>query len=290
MTRERVQKLLSRAGLASRREAEEWIRQGRVTVNGEVIELGTSADPQRDAIKVDGKRLHLPTAYRYLLLHKPRGTVTTRRDPEGRPTVFDLVPAGERKGLKAVGRLDYHTEGLLLLTDDGDLAQRISHPRYGCTKTYEVKVKGYPPEQAVDRLRRGISIEGRKTALARIRFLRATSKGAAANTWWEVELIEGRTRQVREMFFRIGNPVQKLHRVAIGPLRDPRLPPGGLRLLRDEEIEQLRRREAKSEASGVAAGRTVAARPKKRLTRSPAKRATKGPAASGSRRRERRKR
>lgn len=151
MSAERVQKLLSRAGLASRREAEEWIRQGRVTVNGRVVELGASADPRVDAIKVDGKRAHLPATYRYFLLHKPRGTVTTREDPKRRPTVFDLVPAGERKGLKAVGRLDYNTEGLLLLTDDGDFAQRVAHPRYGCTKTYEVKVKGHPAEKAVDR-------------------------------------------------------------------------------------------------------------------------------------------
>ena len=137
MARERLQKLLSRAGVASRRQAEELIQSGRVTVNGQVASLGDGADAAVDVIKVDGRRLKLPRAYRYFLLQKPRGVLSTRQDPKGRPTVFDLLPAGERKGLRTVGRLDFQTEGLLLLTDDGDFAQRIAHPRYGCSKTYE---------------------------------------------------------------------------------------------------------------------------------------------------------
>ena len=175
--------------------------------------------------------------------------MSTVSDPEGRKTVMDFVPPGMRKALVPVGRLDYNTEGLLLLTDDGEFAQRIAHPRYGSTKTYEVKVKGTPPESQLDRLRNGVLIEGRRTSPARITARnpfkppggRRRGEPESDNSWWIVEITEGRTRQIREMFFQIGHPVQKLRRVAIGPLRDPELPLGALRELSEQEVRRLLR-------------------------------------------------
>jgi len=247
MVAERLQKLLSRAGIASRRQAESLIASGRVTVNGRVATLGESADASTDVIKFDGKRIKLPTRFRYYLMHKPSGVLTTRQDPKGRPTVFDLLPPAERRGLKPVGRLDYQTEGLLLLTDDGDFAQHIAHPRYGCRKTYEVKVKGHPAERDVERLRRGIVLAGRRTAPATIEFLRRTESRDKANSWWRVELAEGRSRQIREMFQRVGHPVRKLRRVAIGGLADSKLPRGAVRALTGREVAGLRKAGASSE-------------------------------------------
>ncbi|HEV8580029.1 MAG TPA: pseudouridine synthase [Thermoanaerobaculia bacterium] len=249
MSEERLQKILARAGIASRRKAEELIREGLVTVNGRTAEIGDKADPERDAIKVNNKRIQPSHEHRYLLLNKPKGYMSTLSDPEGRPTVVDFVPPGMRKALVPVGRLDFNTEGLLLLTDDGEFAQRIAHPRYGSTKTYEVKVKGLPTEAQLDRLRGGIVLEGRRTTPARIT-PRSPFKPAGArrrgepeseNSWWIVELSEGRTRQIREMFHHIGHPVQKLRRVAIGPLRDPHLPLGALRELSEQEVQRLLR-------------------------------------------------
>jgi 23S rRNA pseudouridine2605 synthase len=243
VTEERIQKILARAGVAARRKAEELIREGRVTVNGKVAELGAKADPLRDSIKLDGKRVEPAREHRYLLLNKPKGYLTAVSDPDGRPTVIDLVPPPMRKALVPVGRLDFHTEGLLILTDDGEFANRLSHPRYGCHKTYEVKVKGIPEESQVDRLRRGIVLDGRRTASCRIEVLRTTPRKGeeGGNAWYHVELSEGRTRQIREMFFRIGHPVQKLRRVAIGSLRDPDLPVGSLRDLTEAERTRLLR-------------------------------------------------
>jgi 23S rRNA pseudouridine2605 synthase len=243
MSLERVQKILARAGVAARRKAEEMVRQGRVTINGELAHLGSKADPAADSIKVDGKRVQVSKAHRYLLLNKPRGYLTAVADEAGRPTVIQLVPQPMRKALIPVGRLDYQTEGLLLLTDDGEFAQRISHPRYGCHKTYEVKVKGTPEERQLDRLRRGIVLDGRRTSPCRIQFLKSTAARdeEGGNAWFGVELSEGRTRQIREMFFRIGHPVQKLRRIAIGPLRDENLPVGALRELTEREVHLLRR-------------------------------------------------
>jgi len=247
VSEERIQKILARAGVAARRKAEDLIREGRVTVNGEVATLGAKADPARDAIKVDDRRIHVARAQRYLLLYKPKGYLTAVSDPQGRPTVLDLVPTPLRKALVPVGRLDYQTEGLLLLTDDGDFAQHLAHPRYGCRKTYEVKVKGVPGESGLDRLRSGIVLEGRKTSPCRIEPVRRTGarREETGNSWFRVELSEGRTRQIREMFFRIGHPVQKLRRVAIGPLSDASLAPGDLRELTEREVEQLRRATAR---------------------------------------------
>ncbi|HVS16900.1 MAG TPA: pseudouridine synthase [Thermoanaerobaculia bacterium] len=249
---ERLQKVIARAGVASRRAAEELIREGRVTVNGRVAELGERVDPGRDTVKVDGRAVRPRVEHRYLLLNKPVGFVTTLSDPEGRDTVLDLIPHGLRRALFPVGRLDYHTEGLLLLTTDGELAQAVSHPRQGCVKTYEVKVKGEPGEELLDRLRAGVVVAGRRTAPARIRrrpgVVARGGRRSTANSWWMVELAEGRTRQIREMFRRVGHPVQRLRRVAIGPLRDAKLAPGSYRPLTDEEVEALRR--ASSAGSG----------------------------------------
>jgi pseudouridine synthase len=239
---ERLQKILARAGIASRRKAEELIAGGLVTINGQVASLGDRADPAVDSVKVDGRRVPPPVPQRYVVLNKPPGYVSTVSDPEQRPTVIDLIPPGMRKALVPVGRLDFQSEGLLLLTTDGEWAQRIAHPRYGCAKTYEVKVKGMPEERDIERLRRGMWIEGKRTLPAEVRLLRTTGRGReTGNSWWEVVLRQGRSRQIREMFFRIGHGVLKLHRVAIGPLRDPDLPPGAYRELREDEVEQLRK-------------------------------------------------
>ncbi|HEX6900846.1 MAG TPA: pseudouridine synthase [Thermoanaerobaculia bacterium] len=249
MSEERLQKILARAGIASRRKAEELIRDGLVTINGRVAGIGDKADPERDAIKVDGKRVQPNREHHYLLLNKPKGVMSTVSDPQERPTVMDFVPPALRKALVPVGRLDFHTEGLLLLTDDGEFAQRIAHPRYGSTKTYEVKVKGTPTEGQIERLRSGILIEGRRTAPAKINprnpfkptGSRRRGEPESENSWWVVELTEGRSRQIREMFFHVGHPVQKLRRVAIGPLRDPHLPLGALRELTEQEVRKLQK-------------------------------------------------
>ncbi|MGE0639098.1 MAG: pseudouridine synthase [Thermoanaerobaculia bacterium] len=243
MSAERLQKILARAGVAARRKSEELVRQGRVTINGEIAKIGDKADPAVDSIKVDGKRVQSVKPYRYLLLNKPKGYLTAVEDESGRPTVTQLVPQPWRKALIPVGRLDYQTEGLLLLTDDGEFAQHISHPRYGCHKTYEVKVKGVPEERQVERLRRGIVLDGHRTAPCRVELLKTTAgrEEEGGNAWFGVELSEGRTRQIREMFYRIGHPVQKLRRIAIGPLRDNALPVGALRELSEREIHALRR-------------------------------------------------
>lgn len=285
MSVERIQKILARAGVAARRKAEDLIREGRVTVNGEVVTLGAKADPERDAIKVDDRRIRPPRAHRYLLLNKPRGYLTAVSDPAGRPTVIDLVPPPLRKALVPVGRLDFQTEGLLLLTDDGDFAQHLAHPRYGCRKTYEVKVKGVPEEPALDRLRTGIVLEGKRTAPCRIEPVRRAGpvREEGGNSWFRVELAEGRTRQIREMFFRAGHPVQKLRRVAIGPLSDPTLALGALRELSEREIETLRRATARPKPPAATAARP--ARPRRRAARPSGTPAARGAGPRGGRNR-----
>lgn len=241
MTVERLQRLIARSGLVSRRKAELLIREGRVTVNGQVAEIGDKADLETDTVRVDGRRIQLPKVHRYLLLNKPRGYVTTHSDPQGRKTVFDLVPVRFRQALVAAGRLDFDSEGLLVLTDDGDLVQRITHPRYGCIKTYAVKVRGVPTVAGIERLRRGVVIDGQRTAPATIQLRRQPRKSKGEkNSWWTVQLVEGRRRQIREMFHRIGHPVQRLMRVGIGDVADPQLPVGAIRELGQSEIEALR--------------------------------------------------
>ncbi len=240
MSTARLQKILAAAGLASRRDAENWIRDGRVRVNGRVAQLGDKADPEADSIKVDGKRVAVPSGPRtFLLLNKPRGFVTTLSDPERRDTVLDLLPPSLRRTVKPVGRLDVQTEGLLLFTDDGDAARRITHPSTGCPKEYRVKVSGVPPENDLDRLRRGIWIGGGRTRPATFERVSTTRGRDEGNSWFRVVLREGKSRQVRRMFESIGHPVSKLKRVAIGPIRDERLPVGAVRRLSEAEVRAL---------------------------------------------------
>lgn len=257
--RERLQKVLARAGVGSRRQLEEIIREGRVTVNGRVAELGQRAHLGEDAVRVDGKRIHPPQSRPiYLVINKPVSVVSTRSDPEGRATVLDLVPPRFHKGLVTVGRLDFDSEGLLLMTNDGRFAHRVAHPRHGCPKVYEVKVKGQPSEAGIERLRTGLVIDGRRTAPARVDPMSSVkgAREASSNTWWRVVLGEGRPRQIREMFHRIGHPVQRLRRVAIGPLSGSNLAKGSWRELTPEEVDALLEAStAERKAAWMAAGR-----------------------------------
>jgi 23S rRNA pseudouridine2605 synthase len=240
MEQERLQKIIARAGYASRREAEAMIRQGRITVNGRIVtELGTKADPTADHVKVDGKLITRPETHRYILLYKPKEVMTTVEDPQGRPTVIDLV-RGIKERIYPVGRLDYHSEGLVLLTNDGELAFRVSHPTNGSVKSYHVKVRGVPEERMIDKLRRGITLEGKRTLPCDIARIKTTGRtDEEGNSWFEVRLREGRTQQIRKMYQAIGHPVSKLKRVAIGPLSDPKLTPGVWRELTKSEVKLL---------------------------------------------------
>lgn len=233
---ERLHKVLARAGVASRRGAEALIGAGRVTVNGaQVTRPGTTVDPSRDAIKVDGRRIDLaPPRAVWIALNKPRGCVTTLSDPEGRPTVADLLPK-RRERLFPVGRLDFHSEGLLLFTNDGELARDLLHPGSHVAKTYLAKVRGTPNREALERISVGLEIDRRRTLPARAAIVKA-----GANAWIEVTVVEGRKHQVRRMLEAVGHPVQRLRRVGIGPLRLGRLPVGAWRELRPEEVSALR--------------------------------------------------
>ncbi len=244
---ERLQKLIAAAGVASRRHAEELITAGRVTVNGEVVkELGTKADPSKDHIKVNGKLINPQLQSRekvYVLLNKPRGYLSSVSDPEGRPLVTELLPHSLGR-LYPVGRLDFNTEGLLLLTNDGDFTNFITSAKNRVDKVYEVKVKGVPPDAAIERLRRGIRLDdGTRTAPAKITKLHET----ATNAWFEVLLHQGRNQQVRRMFELIGHSVLKLRRVRIGFLTDDSLKPKEWRLLSPAEAARLMRGGAKSQ-------------------------------------------
>ena len=252
---ERLQKILARAGVASRRKAEEMILEGRVQVNGATVtELGTRADPARDHVRVDGKLLQGPEATRWFLLNKPRGYVTTLSDPQNRPTVAKLLQeaVGEAKRriprLYPVGRLDYLSEGLLLMTNDGELANKLSKASAGVQKTYLVKVAGAPEAEAIERLRRGVMIDrgrlnevraGRRdrvvTAPAQIEQVRGGD-----NPWFQVTLIEGRNRQLRKMFEEIGHHVEKIRRIAYGALQLD-VEPGAFRELTLGEVTALER-------------------------------------------------
>jgi 23S rRNA pseudouridine2605 synthase len=236
---ERLQKILSQAGIASRRASEQLMLDGRVTVNGATVrELGTKADASRDDIRVDGRRVKLVTRHRYLLLNKPRGYVTTRADEKHRPTVIDLL-RGVSEYVYPVGRLDYESEGLLLLTNDGDLAARLTHPRHGVARVYEARVLGVPDERDLTRLARGLIIDGRRTETADITLLPHPRDAKEATL--VVTIREGRNRQVRRMCEAVGHPVTHLKRVAIGPIRDSTLKVGRWRELRPEEVERLRK-------------------------------------------------
>jgi 23S rRNA pseudouridine2605 synthase/16S rRNA pseudouridine516 synthase len=236
----RLQKLLSMAGAASRRAAEALIAEGRVDVNGQVVRtLGAKADPDRDIVKVDGRRLRFDIRPRYIVLNKPRGYVTTRKDPQGRRTVMDLL-RNLREYVYPVGRLDYDSEGLLLLTSDGDLAARLTHPRHGVERVYEAIVKGVPDRGALDTLRRGVTIDGKPTAPAGVRISGTVARGRHATTRLLITLREGRNRQVRKMCAAVGHPVTRLTRVRIGPIRLADLPPGRWRELTAREVAALK--------------------------------------------------
>jgi 23S rRNA pseudouridine2605 synthase len=245
---ERLQKLIAAAGLASRRHAEQLITAGEVTINGKVVtELGTKADPETDHIKVRGKLINPSLERRervYVLLNKPRGYLSSVSDPEGRPTVMELLPASLGR-LYPVGRLDFNTEGLLLLTNDGDFTNFITSARNQVEKVYEGKVKGVPSEQAIERLRRGVTLEdGTRTAPAKIRRLGETE----TNAWFEILLHEGKNQQIRRMFDLIGHSVIKLRRSRIGPLRDDDLKPKKWRRLTLDEVKLLMRKRPRTKS------------------------------------------
>jgi 23S rRNA pseudouridine2605 synthase len=226
---ERLQKVLARAGLASRRSAEELIASGRVTVNGVVAELGRRVHVGWDRVAVDGTPLSVRPGLVYYLLNKPAGTVTTASDPNGRPTVVELVPAEPR--VFPVGRLDFATEGLLLLTNDGELTQHLTHPRFGVAKEYLAVVDGRPSPADVRRLREGVDLEDGRTAPARVNLV--------APDTLRIVIHEGRNRQIRRMCDAIGHPVRRLVRTRIGPVVDRRLPPGQWRPLTPAEVRSL---------------------------------------------------
>lgn len=244
---QRLQKIIAGAGLASRRKAELLISSGQVSVNGKMVtELGAKADPERDHIRVGGRLLHAPERHVYYMVHKPRGMVTTVTDPEGRPTVMDLV-RGVSERIYPVGRLDYASEGLLLMTNDGDVAHRLTHASSHVQKTYMVKSSGRLSLEEVAKLRAGIALSprpappgkgggdiARRTAPAGIRLVRE-----GENPWYEVTLVEGRNRQLRRMFEEVGHHVEKIRRTRYGPL-ELDLKPGEIRLLEPGEIARLR--------------------------------------------------
>ena len=234
----RLQKILSAAGVASRRASEQMIVEGRVTVNGETVrELGSKADPASDVIKVDGRRIKTAITHRYIVLYKPKGYVTTRRDPEKRRTVMDLI--GEGDYIYPVGRLDYDSEGLLLMMTDGDLAARLMHPRHEVDKVYEVIVLGTPDPRALEKLRQGVFIEGGRTSPAAVH-VGTTVKGHKPTTKLTITIHEGRNRQIRKMCSAVGLPVRDLRRVKMGPIGLGRLKPGQWRDLTPDEVRRLK--------------------------------------------------
>jgi len=236
MPEERLQKILSQAGIASRRQAEKIIVEGRVTVNGAVVtELGSKADFERDHIKVDGRLLRPPKHLVYLALYKPNNTVTTVSDPEGRTTVMELLH-GLKERVYPVGRLDYHSEGLLLLTNDGELANSIMSAATHLPKTYVVKVNGSLTAEQEKKFREGVPLSGRRTMPAGLKLL-----NPAENPWYEVKLYEGRNQQIRLMFKHFGFLVEKLRRVRIGPIEIGPLKQGQFRYLSEEEVQKLKR-------------------------------------------------
>jgi pseudouridine synthase len=233
---ERLQKILSRYGRTSRREAERAILAGRVTLNGQVVrELGTKADPDRDCLALDGVELGPRPQLVYWLLHKPVGYLCTRHDPEGRPTIYELLPPAGRS-LRYVGRLDFNSSGALLLTNDGELVEHLTHPRHGCLKQYRVVVTGHPTAQTLAQWRGGMILDGEPCQPALVRVLAQTD----TETTLQIGLREGRNRQIRRMAEGLGHPVRMLHREAIGPLHLQDLPPWRYRVLTAPEVSRLR--------------------------------------------------
>jgi pseudouridine synthase len=237
----RINKLLSHVGIASRRAADGLIQQGRVEVNRQVVvELGTKVDPDNDDIRVDGRRIKPPATRRYILLYKPRGVMSTRSDPQKRTTVVDLLARGGAVGyFYPVGRLDYDSEGLIVLTNDGDFAEHVTHPRYELERTYEAHLAGVPDERDLERLRRGVTIDGRKTLPATVRLVHVVERRRGPEAILQITLREGRNRQVRHMCDAIAHPVERLRRTGIGAISDRQLRPGQFRDLTDAEVRQL---------------------------------------------------
>lgn len=237
----RLQKVLARTGFGSRRSAEVLIKAGRVTVNGKTARLGRRVEPERDRVAVDGVEVGILPGLVYWLVNKPAGVVTTARDPEGRPTVLDLVPAEPR--VFAVGRLDFATEGLIICTNDGDLAQLLAHPSHGVDKEYLAEVEGDPPPAALRALREGVEIEpGVVTAPAKV-----ARRGPGVV---RIVIHEGRYHQVRRMCEAVGHPVRRLVRTRLGPISDDRLVPGQWRELAAHEVRALREAASRAGRSG----------------------------------------
>ncbi|MCW5937613.1 MAG: rRNA pseudouridine synthase [Fimbriimonadaceae bacterium] len=231
----RIHRYIASSGLCSRRKAEEMIREGRVTLNGSlVVELGVPVK-DGDQVAVDGQAVR-PASLQYIVLNKPKGVVTTLTDPQRRPTVASFMPPSAI-GLKPVGRLDMETEGLLILTNDGELAMRLTHPRYGVEKEYEAQVAGVPDEAAVNKLRKGVFVDGRKTAPAKVDLLGHDGTTARLS----ITIHEGRKRQVRLMCMAVGHPVQELRRVRIGPLRLKGMRPGEARVIGVQQVRTLQK-------------------------------------------------
>lgn len=230
---ERLQKVLARAGVASRRGVEELIAGGRIRVNGTVATLGDRVDPSKDRVEIDGSLLPLHSDLVYYLLNKPPGVVVTASDPEGRPTVIELVDAPTR--IWPVGRLDTDSEGALVLTNDGELTDRLTHPRWGVPKTYLAEVEGKPPKAALRTLARGVALEEGITAPAQVMLTGRSGPRSLV----EITIHEGRNRQVRRMFAAVGHPVRRLVRTAVGPLTLGRLKPGTYRRLSPTEVQTL---------------------------------------------------
>jgi len=271
MPAERLQKILAQAGVASRRAAEEMITAGRVAVDGVVRrELGSKADPALQKITVDGQPLPGPETKDYWLVHKPTGYVSTVKDPQGRRRVVDLLPPEVRGRLYPVGRLDYDSEGLILLTNDGELAHRLLHPRFGVPKLYRVWVAGRPSAAAIQHLREGVVIEGRRTAPARVHF----KGGTELRSKLALIINEGRKREIRLMCEAVGHPVQRLLRVAMGPLHLGDLPAGAARRLYPGEIEALK------QAAGLISGCKPASLGVKKSPRATGSRSEGGPRAA----------
>ena len=239
----RLQKILSTAGISSRRASETLITEGRVTVNGKpVTELGSKADPETDDIRVDGRRVKAPGRRRYILMYKPRGYITSRQDPEQRPTVIDLLnKGGLREYVYPVGRLDYESEGLLLLTSDGELAEKLMHPSHAVPREYHVRVRGVPGADTIARLSRGVVLDGRRTQPAEVGIVKLIDSTTGQDAILSVLIHEGRNRQVRRMCEAVGHPVSRLKRVRIGPITDDDIRPGEFRDLSDKEIAALKR-------------------------------------------------
>jgi len=226
---------MAHAGIASRRKAEEMIQAGLVTVNGRIATIGDKADPASDDIRVEGKRLHATEKMRYIIMNKGRGIVSTTDDPEGRKTVIDLLGKGTTERVYPVGRLDIDSDGLVLLTNDGDLTHRITHPRFGCEKTYKVLVEGHPEERILNKWRRGITLEDGKTAPCKIKVLN-TERG---KTWLRIVMGEGKKRQIRRVADQLGHPVKRLTRTHIGPVALGSLKSGQTRELTSAEVKSL---------------------------------------------------